>query len=107
MLVDHRTYTVKPGTMARQMALYQEYGLTPQKRHLGEPLAYLITESGEVNSFVHIWVYQDAADRAARRAAMSADPEWQVYLQKTGEAGYLIGQRNKLMTPAAFSPINR
>jgi hypothetical protein len=52
MVVDHRTYTVKPGTMARQMALYQEYGLVPQKRHLGEPLAYLITESGEVNTYV-------------------------------------------------------
>jgi NIPSNAP len=56
MLIDHRTYTVKPGTMAKQLALYQEYGLVPQKRHLGEPLAYLITESGEVNTYVHIWV---------------------------------------------------
>jgi hypothetical protein len=107
MLVDHRTYTVKPGTMAKQMALYQEYGLAPQKKHLGEPLAYLITESGEVNTFVHIWVYKDAADRAARRAAMGADPDWQAYLLKTGEAGYLISQKNNLMTPAAFAAINR
>jgi hypothetical protein len=107
MLIDHRTYTVKPGTMAKQMALYQEYGLTAQKRHLGEPLAYLITESGEVNTFVHLWAYKDAADRAARRAAMSSDPAWQVYLQKTAEAGYLIGQKNNLMTPAPFAPINR
>ncbi len=107
MLIDHRTYTVKPGTMAKQMALYQEYGLTAQKRHLGEPLAYLITESGEVNTFVHLWAYKDAADRAARRAAMSADPEWQVYLQKSAEAGYLIGQKNNLMTPAPFAPIGR
>jgi hypothetical protein len=107
MLVDHRTYTVKPGTMAKQVALYQEYGLAAQKRHLGEPLAWLITESGEVNTYVHIWVYKDAADRAAKRAAMGADPEWQVFLQKTAEAGYLIGQKNSLMTPAAFAPINR
>lgn len=107
MLIDHRTYTVKPGTMAKQMAIYQEYGFNVQKRHLGEPLAYLITESGEVNTFVHIWAYKDAADRAARRAAMQADPEWQVYLQKTAEAGYLIGQRNNLMAPAPFAPINR
>jgi hypothetical protein len=107
MLVDHRTYTVKPGTMAKQMALYQEYGLAAQKRHLGEPLAYLITESGEVNTFVHMWVYKDAADRAARRAAMSADPDWQAYVQKNAEAGYLIGQKNNLMTPAPFAPINR
>ena len=44
MLVDHRTYTVRPGTMAKQMALYQEFGWKPQTRHLGQPLAYLITE---------------------------------------------------------------
>lgn len=107
MLLDHRTYTVRPGTMAKQMALYQEYGLKAQKRHLGEPLAYLITESGEVNTYVHIWVYQDAADRATRRAAMQADPEWQVFMQKNAEAGHLIAQRNNLMTPAPFAPITR
>ncbi|MFL5286181.1 MAG: NIPSNAP family protein, partial [Rhodopila sp.] len=84
-----------------------EYGLVPQKRHLGEPLAYLITESREVNTYLHIWVNKDAADLDARRAAMAADPEWQVYLQKTAEAGYLIGQRNNLMTPAEFAPIKR
>ncbi|HQT78558.1 MAG: NIPSNAP family protein [Rhodospirillales bacterium 20-64-7] len=107
MLIDHRTYTVKPGTMGSQLALYEEFGLVPQKRHLGEPLAFLITESGDVNTYVHIWVYRDAADRAARRAAMQADPEWQVYLQKTAEAGYLIGQRNNLMTSAPFAPVRR
>jgi hypothetical protein len=107
MLIDHRTYTVKPGTMAKQMALYREFGLAPQKRHLGEPLAYLITESGAVNTYVHIWVYTDAADRAMKRSAMAADPEWQLYLQKSGEAGYLIEQRNNLMTPADFAPIGR
>jgi NIPSNAP len=107
MLLDHRTYTVRPGSMGKQLALYEEYGLKAQKRHLGEPLAYLVTESGEVNTYVHIWVYKDAADRATRRAAMQADPEWQVFMQKNAEAGYLIAQRNNLMTPAPFAPINR
>jgi len=107
MLVDHRTYTVKPGTMGKQMALYQECGWKPQTRHLGQPLAYLITESGEVNTYVHIWVYKDAADRAARRAAMAADPEWHVFLRKGAEAGYLIAQRNNLMNEAPFAPISR
>ncbi len=107
MLIDHRTYTLRPGTMGKAMALYEEFGMKAQKRHLGEPLAYLITESGELNTYVHIWVYKDAADRAAKRAAMQADPEWQLFLQKTGEAGYLIKQENKLMTPAPFAPINR
>jgi hypothetical protein len=103
MLVDHRTYTVKPGTIARQMALYQEFGFAPQKRHPGEPL----TETGDVNTYIHIWVYKDAADRAAGRAAMTADPDGQIYVQKSAEAGYLISQRNSLMTPADFAPMGR
>jgi hypothetical protein len=107
MLIDHRTYTLRPGTMAKHLAIYEEHGLPVQKRHLGEPLAYLVAESGELNTYVHIWVYKDAADRATRRAAMQADPGWQSYLQKSGETGYLIKQENKLMTPASFAPIAR
>jgi hypothetical protein len=107
MLIDHRTYTVRPGSMAQQLKLYEEYGLATQKRHLGEPLAYLVAESGELNTYVHIWVYKDAADREARRAAMQADPEWQLFMRKNVEAGNLLKQENKLMTPAAFAPIKR
>jgi hypothetical protein len=107
MLIDHRTYTVRPGTMPQQLKLYEEFGLAAQKRHLGEPLAYLVAESGELNTYVHIWVYKDAADREARRAAMQADPDWQVFMRKNAEAGNLIKQVNKLMTPAAFAPIKR
>jgi hypothetical protein len=107
MLIDHRTYTVRPGTIAKQIALYEQYGLAAQQRHLGKPLAWLITETGEINTYVHLWVYEDAADRAKKRAAMQADPEWQVFLAKSAEAGYLIKQENKLMTPASFAPISR
>jgi hypothetical protein len=28
-------------------------------------------------------------------------------MQKNAEAGYLIAQKNNLMTPAPFAPINR
>ena len=70
-----------------------------QKRILGEPLIYAQVETGDVNSFVHIWSYKDAADRATRRAQMAADPEWQAYLKKSAEAGYLVSQTNKLLMP--------
>jgi hypothetical protein len=107
MLVDHRTYTVRPGTMAAHLKIYEEYGLEVQKSHLGEPVAYLVAESGELNTYVHIWAYKDAADRATRRAAMQADPKWQLYLQKSAEAGYLIKQETKLMNDVPFAPLKR
>ena len=39
MLIDHRTYTLRPGTLRKQLALYEKHGLAHQKRHFGEPLA--------------------------------------------------------------------
>ncbi len=102
MLFDHRTYTCKPGTLPKHMALYEKNGLEPQQRHLGKPLFYGITETGPVNSFVHIWVYADAADRAEKRAAMQADPEWIEYVGMSAEAGNLVSQENKLMVEAPF-----
>ena len=107
MLLDHRTYRVKPGKLAAHLEIYQKHGMAVQTKHLGQPLAYLITETGEINTYVHIWVYEDAGDRAKKRAAMQADPEWQNYLKVNREAGYLENQVTKLMIPAKFAPIIR
>jgi hypothetical protein len=102
MIYDHRTYTCRPGTIKKQLALYAEYGWPVQRRHLGEPLLYAATETGDVNSYVHIWVYEDAADRARRRAALQADPGWVDYLKRSADAGFQMAQRNKILTPASF-----
>ena len=73
--------------MNTHLAIYEEFGLKAQWRHLGEPHAYMFAESGAMNSLVHQWVYKDAADREKRRAAMAADPDWQVYVKKLSEFG--------------------
>lgn len=104
MLLDVRTYTCKPGTIKAHLALYAKMGKAPQTRHLGQPLAYLTTETGDPNEYVHIWVYENAADREARRAAMTADPDWQAYLVESTKLGALIRQNNKLMQPVDFFP---
>jgi len=105
VLYDHRTYTCRPGTIRKALELYAEHGFKPQTRHLGQPVLYAVTEVGNVNQYVHIWAYEDAADRSRRRAAMAADPEWQNYLRLSAEAGYLLTQENKLLLTAPFLPL--
>ncbi len=107
MLVDVRTYTCRPGTIAKHLALYERLGKAPQGRHLGAPLAYLKCETGNPNEYVHMWVYEDAADREAKRAAMWADPDWVAYTQESAKLGALERQENKLMTPVDFYPLAR
>jgi hypothetical protein len=107
VLVDHRTYRIRPGFVGPTLDLYEKHGFAAQTRHLGQPLAYMFAESGELNTLVHIWCYDDAADRARKRAGMTADPEWQNYLRLNTEAGNLLEQRTCLMIPAKFAPIKR
>ena len=106
VIVDLRTYRIKPGKMPQELDLYAKHGLAAQTRHLGPPLAYLHGESGDINTLVHLWLFEDAADRARKRAAMMSDPEWQTYLKLADEAGSLVDQRERLMVPASFAPSN-
>jgi NIPSNAP len=107
VLVDVRTYRVRPGKLPQELDLYAKHGFAAQVRHLGSPLAYLQGESGDINTLVHLWVFEDARDRAQKRTTMMRDPEWLNYLKLADEAGYLVEQRNNLMAPTGFAPINR
>ncbi len=107
MIFDHRTYVCRPGTIKKHLKLYETHGFEVQKKHLGAPLLYAATDTGNVNSYVHIWIYRNAADREQRRAALQADPQWQAYLKKSAEAGYLVSQDNKILTPVSFFALDR
>ena len=102
MIYDLRTYVCRPGTIKKHMKLYEENGWEAQSRNLGYPTVYGAVETGDVNSYVHIWVYDSAADRAEKRKALAADPRWQAYLKLSAEAGYLMSQTNTILTPASF-----
>ena len=102
MLYDVRTYVCRPGTIKAHLAIYEEHGFEVQKKHLGEPVLYAQTETGNVNSYIHVWAYKDAADRAPPRAALHADPGWIAYMKRSAEAGYLQSQNTQLMTPVSF-----
>ena len=102
MLLDVRTYTVKPGTIKQHLELYKNIGKGPQTKHLGNPVAYMACESGNPNEYVHIWAYENAGDREKRRAALWADPDWIAYTLESKKLGALVSQHNKLMIPVDF-----
>ncbi|MEM8664694.1 MAG: NIPSNAP family protein [Pseudomonadota bacterium] len=102
MLFDHRTYVCRAGTIKAQLALYEEHGYPVQVKHLGKPLLYGSTETGDVNTYIHVWVYDSAADREQKRKNLVADPGWANYLAKSREAGYLLSQTNTLLNPVSF-----
>ena len=105
MLIDHRTYRVRSLTLHKQLALFNEYGYPLLKKYVGEPLGIFVPIDGDVNSYIHIWVYESFEDRARRRALLDKDPAWHAFLQKAADAGYLVSQESRLMVPSELAQV--
>ena len=73
MLLDVRTYTCKPGTIKAHLDLYEKMGKEPQTRNLGQPLAYLTTETGNRTSMYTFGctTMQETGRRSARRCGQT------------------------------------
>jgi len=104
VLLDVRTYRTLPGHVPAQFEIYKKFGYPVQLRYMGEPLTYAVAESGTLNTFHHIWVYESAADREQKRARMAQDPDWKVYLAENVKGGHIVEQNNCLMTPVSWGP---
>ena len=100
MIVEERIYTLFTGKVAEYLGAYAAEGMAIQIGHLGPMLGYYSTEIGPLNTLVHLWAYQDAADREARRARMMADPAWQAYIKKIQPL--VLTQESRILNPAPF-----
>ncbi len=102
MIVEERIYTCHPGKAAPYIRHYEQEGLAIQRPILGRMVGYFTTELGPLNQIVHMWAYEDMAERAQRRARLAADPGWQAYILKVQP--FVLHQENKILVPAPFSP---
>ena len=103
MLIEQRTYQIKPGTLPEFLRLYEEEGLPLQGEALGNLIGYFKPETGDVNRVIQLWGFASYEDRAQRRSALLSDPRWRSFL---GKAGHLVvTQQVELLSGAPFSPI--
>ena len=104
MIIEHRTYTFRPGTVDRWLKKYETEGLHVQKKHLGQFVGLYLSEIGRVHQTVLIWAYDSLADREARRATMYADPDWKKFIDSVWALDAIQTQDVMIMNPAPFSP---
>jgi NIPSNAP protein len=103
VVIDERTYTLRPGAVPEYFRRYEEEGLAIQVPILGNLIGYFSTEAGTLNQVVHLWGYADLADRAERRSRLAADERWRAYLETIYPL--IVTMENRLLIPAPFSPI--
>ena len=96
---EMRIYTFAPGDIPKVL---DGWSKAIEAREKFSPLAACWTsELGGLNKFVHTWVYKDLNERArVREASRQAGGPWP---PQTGVRP--IRQENKLLIPAAFSPV--
>ena len=104
-LYELRIYTLRVGAMAEAVKLYQEIGFPALQRGGQDKklIGYFQADTGTINQLVHIWKFNDDADRRAH---------WQsVFANKDFVEGFaakfrplLMTQEVKLLQPAPWGP---
>ena len=97
-----RTYNVIVGKMAEVVEQYKTQGWPAVARHPDRLVGYFTGDIGALNQLVHLWKFDDDADRRAFWAGVFADPEFMAFAAKIRPL--IREQENKLMLSAPWGP---
>jgi hypothetical protein len=100
-LYELRWYRSHPGRIAEWIREIK--GVMPTREKYSKIVGLWQTEMGQLNEAVHLWAYRDLNERAATRARVVQDPEWQAYLGRS--APLLLEQKAIILNPAPSSPM--
>ena len=98
MIHELRTYTLVPGGVREYLRLYNESGREIQQRLLGNLVALLTPESGDLNQLVYLWAFESHDERARRRAQLMADAGFADFRKSVRHL--LVRQESRLLSAA-------
>lgn len=75
-----RTYRTRPGAASEWLEHFK--AIMPVRENYSKNVGLWQTQIGQLDEVTHMWVYHDLNDRAAVRAKLKEDPEWQAFLAK-------------------------
>lgn len=95
---EMRSYIYQPGAMSEVLKRWADSIVDREK--LSPLAACWYSELGGLNKFVHTWAYKDLAERSRIRAESQKLSNWPPPTRE-----FLVSQSNKILIPAAFSPM--
>ncbi|MFQ5851147.1 MAG: NIPSNAP family protein [Candidatus Binatia bacterium] len=97
-IYEIRTYTYMPGAIPTVLERWQK--VIGERVKLSPLAACWHTAIGPLNQFIHIWPYQDMAERTRIRAECLKIQGWPPPTRE-----FLLKQENAIVAPAPFSPL--
>ena len=74
MIIEVRTYTLQPGTLAE---VEKRFGASlPHREKHSKLAAFWHSEVGQLNQIIHVWAYDSFDHRASVRAAGQKEEGW-------------------------------
>lgn len=101
-IYELRTYTVLVGKMADVVELYKTEGWPAMAKLPPKLVAYFTGDVGALNQLVHLWKFEDDADRRAFWALVYQNADFTAFARKLRPL--LLSQENKLMMAAPWGP---
>ncbi len=99
MIYEVRSYRLKPRGVPEFMKTFGE--AYEHRKELSPLAAFFYTEIGPLNEVMHIWPYENAADREQKRAQSASDPKYQ-WPPKVGHLQEHM--QSEIFVPAPFTP---
>jgi len=97
MIIEMRTYTLQPGTLAEVEKRFGE-SLPARQKH-SRLAAFWHSEVGQLNQIIHVWAYDSFDHRASVRAAAQKEEGWPPPIRE-----FVVAQQSEVFHPAPFSP---
>ena len=97
-IYEIRTHMYRPGAMPTVLERWAK--AIPARTQLSPLAACWYSDLGTLNKFVHIWPYTSLDERTRVRVEAAQLPHWPPDTKEL-----LLTQQNKIVLPAAFSPM--
>jgi len=101
-IYELRTYTVQVGKMPTIIDLYKNEGWPAISKHPPKLVGYFIGDVGALHQLIHLWKFDDDADRRAFWAGVFADEQFMKFAVQLRPL--LVSQENKLMLESPWGP---
>ncbi len=101
-LYELRTYTLYVGKLGEATPIYRDYGWPALEPHKDKLVGYFLSDAGALNQIVHLWKFDDDADRRRHWATLYADKAFQTFAGKIRPL--IMSQQNQLLLAAPWGP---
>lgn len=103
-IVEEQTLSLLPGSLPKYWEAYAKHGIEALEPLADRLIGCFFTLIGPLHQVVHLWRFDDYADRDHRHAEVAAHDGWRVYSELVKPMA--VGQKIRLTRPVNVAPMS-